>query len=80
MIWIKSVLVGLAAAILAIVVVPIAMIAWMTNVHFGEGSGGIGAVSAGIIEMVFLPAIIGFALGFWWSIRRQRRKRRLSGV
>ena len=83
MIWIKSVLVGLAVATLAImvgvVVVPIAMMAWMMNVHVGEGTGGIGAVSFGIIEMVFLPAIVGFFLGFWWTMRRERREGVLSG-
>ena len=77
---IKSVLVGLAVAILAMVLVPIAVLAWLHFVIIGAGSGGIGAVSVGIIDMVFLPAIVGFALGFWWTMRRERRKRRLSGV
>ena len=80
MIWIKSVLVGFAVAILAIVLVPIAVFAWIHVAIIGEGTGGIGAVSMGIIEMVFLPAIAGFALGFWWTMRRERRNRRLSGV
>jgi hypothetical protein len=84
LIWIKSVLVGLAVAILAImvgvVVVPMAVMAWMMNVHVGEGTGGIGAVSFGSIELVFLPAIIGFALGFLWAMRRGRRKDALSAV
>ena len=72
MIWIKSVLIGLAAGVLAIVLVPIAMLAWTLITTIGAvGSGGIGFVLVGT-EMVFLPAIIGFAFGFWWSARRAR--------
>jgi hypothetical protein len=80
MIWIKSVLVGLAGAILATVMVLIAVIVWMVGVNTGAvGSGGIGFVAVGIIPIVFLPAIVGFALGFWWTMRRERRKGALSG-
>jgi hypothetical protein len=80
MIWIKSTLVGLAGAVVATVLVVAATLAWMINVQIGEGSGGIGAVSLGIIEIVFLPAFLGFALGFWLTVRRERRKRGRSAV
>ena len=81
MIWIKAVLFGLAGAILATVAVLIAMIAWMVGVNVGAaGSGGIGFVAIGIIPIVLLPAIVGFALGFSWTMRRERKKRALSAV
>ena len=80
MIWIRSVLVGVAGAVLATVAVILATVAWMFNASVGEGSGGIGAVSAGVIEMVFSPAVIGFVFGFWLNIRRERRKRFVTGA
>ena len=74
MIWIKSALVGLVAAIVTIIAVVVATATWMINVQIGAGSGGIGAVSVGIIELVLLPGALAFALAFWWTMRRQRRK------
>ena len=73
MIWIKSALAGLVAATLAVMAIVMATAAWMVNVQIGAGSGGIGAVSFGVIELVLLPAAVGFAMGFWWMLRRQRR-------
>ena len=83
MIWVKSVLVGIAAAILTAIVTTVAlpvltltMAMWWADI--GEGSGGIGAFSSGT-ELVLLPAI-AFALGFWWNVRRERRNRGPSAV
>jgi hypothetical protein len=74
MIWIKSALVGLLAAIVAVVVSVLATTTWLISMTAGSGSGGIGAVSVGIIELVFLPAVLAFALAFRWMLRRQRRR------
>ena len=75
MIWIRSLIVGVAGAVLATVAVILTTVAWIFKDSVGQGSGGIGAVSAGVIEMVFSPALVGFVLGFWLNIRRERRKR-----
>jgi hypothetical protein len=52
-----------------------ALIAMMWWAHIGEGSGGIGVYSSGFLEFFLLP-VIAFVLGFWWSVRRARRKTR----
>jgi hypothetical protein len=79
MIWFKSLLVGIAAAIVtgiaAGIALPILMLQVMMWADIGEGSGGIGAYSSGVVEFFILP-VIAFALGFWWSVRRARRKTR----
>jgi hypothetical protein len=51
---------------------------WHSNL--GEGSGGIGFVSFGFGEVLLLPVILAFAVGFWWSVWRQRRRRSMPSV
>jgi hypothetical protein len=76
MIWIKSALVGLAAAFVTIVVIVALVLATaMWHIDVGAGAGGIGFVSFGLGEVLVLPVIFAFALGFWWSVRRERKKR-----
>jgi hypothetical protein len=83
MIWLKSLLVGVAAAIVTFVamlflpLMMIMMMMWWADT--GEGSGGIGAYSSGVVELFILP-VIAFALGVWWSLRRARRKRAVTGA
>jgi len=75
MIWFKSLLVGIAAAIVifvAMLFLPLMTTMWWADI--GEGAGVIGAYSSGVLELFLLP-VIAFALGFWWSVRRARRKR-----
>ena len=71
MIWIKSVLSGLAAAIIAII--AIAIVTSISIISMSVG-GGIGAVSVGLFELLLLPFVLAFAVGFWWMFRRQRRR------
>jgi uncharacterized RDD family membrane protein YckC len=72
MIWIKSVLAGLAAAILTVVAIVIATT--RISMTAGSGTGGIGAVSFGLSELLLIPFVLAFALGFRWTFRRQRRR------
>jgi hypothetical protein len=74
MIWIKSMLVGFAAAFVTLVAVLVAMFA---SIDVPEGV--VVAISIFSAQVV-VPTIIGFAVGFWWSVRRARRKRALSSV
>jgi hypothetical protein len=81
MIWLRSLLVGIVAAIVTAVITVIALplflvatVKWWAD--FGEGAGGIGAFSYGA-ELV-LPPTIAFVLGFWWSLRRGRAKRTVT--
>jgi hypothetical protein len=72
MIWLKCILVGLGAALATVIAIVIA-----TSVSFisvNQGSGSIGAVSFGVSELLLLPAVLAFALGFRWMFRRQRRR------
>ena len=73
MIWLKSVLAGLVAALLTIVVIVSVFTVTIVSMSQGAGSGGIGFVSGGVSELIVLPVVIAFALGFWWMFRRQRR-------
>ena len=72
MIWIKSVFVGLAAAVITVVAIVAATT--VSAVSMNDGSGGIGAVSFGVSELLLFPAVLAFALGFRWMFRRHRRR------
>jgi hypothetical protein len=82
MIWIKSVLLGMGAAFITLIALVAAIFATASwHVNLGQGSGGIGVVSVAVFTpLVFLPAIAAFAIGFWWSVRRQGRRRSLPSV
>jgi hypothetical protein len=68
--YVKSLLIGIAAAIIAVMV--------FLAVLLGIANWRIDAPEALLIAVVvrpdhvFLVAVIGFALGFWWSLRKQR--------
>jgi len=80
MAFVKSMLTGIAAAVVAVVlwlvavvIVPIAaplLVDRFTN----YGSAGIGAVSVGSGSILF-AALIGFSTGFFWQFRRLSRTR-----
>jgi hypothetical protein len=75
MIWIKSVFVGFAAALTTAVAIVIATTD--VSLSVGQGSGGIGAISFGVSELLLFPAALAFALGFRWMFRRHHRRRLL---
>jgi hypothetical protein len=77
MIWIRSLLAGVAAALVALVIfvavsfLPLAGVVLMSRT---TGSGGIGAVSVGS-GPALLVALLAFAGGFYWQFRRASRPR-----
>ena len=84
MIYLESIVAGIAAAIaavvLSVILVVIGVFAWVQFEMWrqrAEGSGGIGAVSAGIGESIVLLGLIlgvlGFVAGFRWEFRRASR-------
>jgi hypothetical protein len=77
MIYVKSAVAGVVAALLAAVlwilasfVLPIVLI--LLRQYTSAGSGGVGAVSIGS-GSITLAALAGFAVGFFWMLRRARR-------
>jgi len=76
MAFIKSCLVGL----LGLIAYFVCVVLWTTRVHMsiGAGSGGIGAVSVGLSEIVLLGGLVAFGLAFWWQWRRTRGGNRRS--
>jgi hypothetical protein len=75
MIYFKSVLAGFAAALAAtiiyvfcFVVLPILVPFLRSRLSGSTGSGGAGAfVGSGSL---FIVAVVGFIIGFYWSFRR----------
>jgi type II secretory pathway component PulF len=81
MMYLKSTLVGIVAAvaasvlwILLVFVLPILIPFLMSR---NTGSGGIGAVSVGVLDsgLVLAAALVGFAIGFFWEYRRLSKSR-----
>jgi hypothetical protein len=77
LVYLKSVLAGLAAlAVSAILVVGVLALA-LFAVSRRSGSVGIGAVSVGISDGLLwlfgLGGVLIFAAGFWWEFRRASR-------
>jgi type II secretory pathway component PulF len=81
MMYLKSILVGIVGAvaasmlwILTVFVVPLLIQFSMSR---DTGSGGIGAVSVGVLDsgLVLAAALVGFAIGFFWEHRRLSKSR-----
>jgi hypothetical protein len=81
--YLRAVVVGIAAAFLAAVmwlfaalIIPVFLTMVISGVS-ASGSGGIGAVSVGVGDSTFVAAMVGFLVGFVWSIRKTSRPREL---
>ena len=72
MIWLKSILAGFTAAVVAIIAIVLATL--RVFVDGGYGTGGIVSASFGISTLALFPVAAAFALGFRWMLRRQRRR------
>jgi hypothetical protein len=72
MIYLKSVLMGIAALIVSLILYVAISVLPLVAQWRDSGSGGIGIVSANItIGPVFwIVAALIFAAGFWWQFRR----------
>jgi hypothetical protein len=75
MTYLKAIVVGVATALLAAVLLVAGMflLPALLSMAFSSGSGGIGAVSIGSGSAA-LVLIVGFAVGFFWTIRRRKRR------
>jgi hypothetical protein len=71
MIYLKSVLAGFAAVFVSVIVLWVGLTVMFTVVlpRWGSGSGGIGAVSVGLVPILAIVLAI-FALGFYWEFHR----------
>jgi hypothetical protein len=74
-IYIKSILAGIAAVLAVLVIIVLVTFVFPLMLIARTGSGGIGAVSSGIpvFALLFIP--LAFAGGFYWEFRRASRRR-----
>lgn len=77
MIYLKSVLVGLAAAVAVVVLCVAALFAFFMLLPYlaswsDTGSGGIGFVSTDTGPLLIVP-LVAFMAGFYWKFRSERR-------
>ena len=72
MIWFKSAIAGLAAALITILLIVV--VTSSATMSIGAGGGGIGAVSFDVSELLLIPFVLAFVLGFRWMFRPQRRR------
>jgi hypothetical protein len=81
MIYLKSVLMGIAALIVALIVYVVISVLPLVAQWRDSGSGGIGIVSGNVaIGPVFwIVAALIFAAGFWWQFRREGQTTKSRG-
>ena len=68
-------LTGIAAGVAYIVLTPLFLYvgvrAWLWyQSHFGQGGGGLGAVTFYDVNHIFVAILVGFMGGVWWKWRR----------
>jgi uncharacterized BrkB/YihY/UPF0761 family membrane protein len=80
MIWLKSFLAGVGAVLAAFIILVLAVFVFPLFLTMSRaGSGGIGAVSAGVSGLAVLLGVpLVFAGGFYWEYRRASRRRARS--
>ena len=72
MTYAKSILVGILTALVAVVIVVLAMLrVWMS---VGDGSGDGGMYLSISSWQILLAAVVGFAAGFWFTLRRSKAR------
>lgn len=72
MTYAKSILVGILTALVAVVIVVLAMLrVWMS---VGDGSGDGGMYLSINSWQILLAALVGFAAGFWFTLRRSKAR------
>jgi len=70
--YVKATAVGVVAALIAPIVWVFSWIAvdlaaeWIRRAPQGSGGGAVSTVNVGVV----LPMLLGFALGFVWTLRR----------
>jgi hypothetical protein len=74
MIFLKSVLVGVVAVVLASILYIVIPVVAELLMSFREESG-IGAVAVGVGPLEFGVGLLIFILAFWWEYRRASRSR-----
>jgi uncharacterized membrane protein len=85
MIYLKSVLVGMAALIVSLILYVAISVLPLVAQWRDSGSGGIGIVSTNftIGPVFWIVAALIFAAGFWWQFRRggqtTKSRRRANG-
>ena len=68
-------LAGFAAVFVSVIVLWVGLTVMFTVVlpRWGSGSGGIGAVSVGLVPILAIVLVI-FALGFYWEFHRASKR------
>lgn len=70
MTYLKSTLIGIVTAFIAVLIVVLAMLrVWMSDNSGGGGGGMYVSIDS---WQILLAASVGFAVGFWLSLRRSR--------
>jgi hypothetical protein len=76
LIYLKAVAVGFGCGLLALVIWVLLELLPLFVESAGMRSGGIGAVSVGLVsDSLLLVALLGFVSGFCWTMWRARRRR-----
>jgi hypothetical protein len=76
MVYVKATAMGVAAAFMVTLVWFVGglllPVVWQTWSQRAQGSGGLGSASTSVgVGAILLVAIVGFIVGFAWSLRRR---------